>query len=1545
MDFSSDTLDAARKAGYSDQEILDHLGAADSQITKAHAAGYSLEDIAGHFDQQRDIAAVLPGVQQKISGTRPLAPQGLQGQSALTGQPVSGAADKGVPGNSDVSEDLTKPVVTLPPQVGQVIGKGVQIMSAGSGIPIDSRTSENIGQGISKVAEGMTGPANVAMLAAGTITGGLSPLAAKALGLGFLAYTASQNPKQIEAAITEPDPDKRTQQLTQLGVNNVFAALGGLHAAHPEVLEDIGAKADALEKSGNPETAKAYAKTEVAKAVDSVTPKIISTALLHEDGRIATNVQDPTASHASLIQQTAEGGHDFTEAQHGFLVPDGQGGQRFAGRIEAADIAHKSGQITPEQMETALGRTDQPGLHSEDLQQTKKAGDTIEKANAQTEEKGNQKGVLTPQTGEGASAPESQPQPKVPNERSATPAEPADASSTPKPAEAQPSAEPRTTEPEASRAREASEVSGQVPAESPVTGSQRPNDAGTAEFQPQQTTGLKKAIVKDERLKRGLDDLPPAERQEEESRIQRAKEAADKDPEAAKRLVTRVVDGGDHAISADDAATLLVERNRVMNQRRALESEREDPETSTARKAEIDNQIDGKGGIEEQTDRLDRAQRAAGSNWGRTGRMYQRLIREDYTLEAMEGRMRRAKNGPLTPDERAKVKDLSDRITDLTKRVEASKELESQLAQAREVTRTHEATIQDLKDQASKAPKYGKEVFDIAHGIVKRWKVEAETAHQSLRERLSRTSAGIDPTILVDVAKIMRAHVGEFGLNAAESGTRLIAEYGETIRPYLAKAWTKAQDLINGEKTNTSAVKDVLKRGEKKTNPEAAPIDIKARAKAEATTGEELSHKTVYDLARAHINAGVHGEDAVMAAVHRDIAEAYPNATERNVRQAFSEYGKAKFPSKEADKVELSELRNLTRMQESIDRLKEGQDAMKTGLQRDKATQAIRDKQKQLNELLKARQGPPSPEKLATNMEARKTALRNQIQDLHRKLQTGEKPPAGTPPPPLDADGERLTAESDAMKAKLKEIEDAEKPPGPTKEEQYNAQRQKAIAKEMSDVQQRIASGNYGKPPKIPTPEKTPETIRAWTDLQKAKAEEKHLIEQARIANQSPAQDAVYKSKQLYHTVTAAKIAGHGTVGMVTHAGGLIFRPSVANVYWRNFGRQFGMWANPAFHERLIYNLENDPEFHTWKEAGASIDPQKTYTDYGMYAKWLGKAAAGGQRGFDALKLARLELNKQQWEGVPDDIKNDPQAAMETRKQIAAMNNKATGAQARGNDILNEAARSKLANSVLFAPKLYASRWSRIVLDPVKTLGTVIDWNNATQAEKYAAITKAKHAGEFAAAYIGALVTNQAILSATGSNQKVNITDPSKSDWLKFKGAGSTITADGGLLDPVRLIGQIVSYSLEQDNKRDIFKQGTDQDKIREDLAKYVQGKLNPPVALAAEVITQRDFAGRPLPWSSKAPKYKDQEKYSWGEWLGSQGPIPLASGIEAVYDGLRKNGLNHAQAKDILVGAATAMAGMTGVHAQEDYHPKPTDTPRRKYSIRRALKKDTENE
>src|SRR5690606_17523861 len=265
---------------------------------------------------------------------------------------------------------------------------------------------------------------------------------------------------------------------------------------------------------------------------------------------------------------------------------------------------------------------------------------------------------------------------------------------------------------------------------------------------------------------------------------------------------------------------------------------------------------------------------------------------------------------------------------------------------------------------------------------------------------------------------------------------------------------------------------------------------------------DDLRSADVVALARAHILAGVKGEGPVMKAVHADLEKIIPGITEREVRVIFSDYGKATMPSQEADRKELREIRRLVQLQESIDRLHEGLAPLKSGMQRDKATENIRKKQQQLNELLRAQEVKykDSPEKLASYQATRKAALEQQIERLKKIIEGSEQRPDKKKRPLESPEVAQLRAERDALRREVEAMDKVKKSPEQIWQERKRNHLQGMIAK----LEDRIARGDYSRAVKPEQPKLNAENERLQFELFKKKREFLKKQVEIEMANRHP---------------------------------------------------------------------------------------------------------------------------------------------------------------------------------------------------------------------------------------------------------------------------------------------------------------------------------------------------------------------------------------------------------------------------------------------------------
>lgn len=393
-------------------------------------------------------------------------------------------------------------------------------------------------------------------------------------------------------------------------------------------------------------------------------------------------------------------------------------------------------------------------------------------------------------------------------------------------------------------------------------------------------------------------------------------------------------------------------------------------------------------------------------------------------------------------------------------------------------------------------------------------------------------------------------------------------------------------------------------------------------------------------------------------------------------------------------------------------------------------------------------------------------------------------------------------------------------------------------------------------------------------------------------------------------------IFGHGTVGMITHAGMNVFDPKVAKIYWPHFFKQFknsfgSLSKNgDAEYEKNMMHLKNNPLFITAKRAGLKVDPTETNDDYQALKKWMGKVGMLGDRGFNTIKQFRMAYFENEYNNLSEAEKADP----ETLKKIAQIINHGTGT--------SDFKPGGFLSTALFAPRLVASQWARIIIDPAKALGTFANWKNASLADKAGAKLVARKNVRIFATYLGGLAVNQALLYATGSNQSVNFTDPTKKDWLKFKVDDKNIDLSGGIIPTVQFVGHLLYLPFESRQELGTKEHRNRIDAFGKTGSDYVLGKASPFISTGKDIVTAHDYMGNTMPWSDDKPKNKYAHKLTWKEYIFTeQAPIPMAEGAKDIYKSMQDKGMAEAQINDVLTGIMKGViTGATGVKLGEDY-------------------------
>jgi hypothetical protein len=531
------------------------------------------------------------------------------------------------------------------------------------------------------------------------------------------------------------------------------------------------------------------------------------------------------------------------------------------------------------------------------------------------------------------------------------------------------------------------------------------------------STSTKNAVTTDEREARNLDPVMKQARQKNKEQVDRAEEAMKDNPQLAQEIVDRLNNDPNPSISVLDEAVLFVHKIDMRLQARAIADRASNEKLSKAerRKAAKDY-----GDLLEKMEKVDTATHASGAVWGRFGQLRSQMLTEDYSFEAQARAARVTLARPLTEEENTFMTEQAAEIDRLTE-VVAKKDEE--IYQAK-VMADSEAAYDRLAEKYGKGKPKKKKAADLVKTINK----AADESRAWLKSNLHQKNMAVDPRAYYHMTRVGASHIA--------NGITALADWIAAMKNDLGALFNQVQDDMG----DIFIASQEMVESERIETGEIAVKDITVKAEALSEAGELLDHRTIYNLARAFILQGVSSEQAVMEAVHKVAEQVWEGTTERDVRRAFSEYGKVKHPSKDADKKALAELRVLVRLQESIDRLTDGLPPRKTGQQRDKATQKIREKQKALNYLMKRyeRNNPvPNEDMLASVNEQRITRLTNRLADLEKQERTGQKPVKGEPV----ADSQEvkdLKAKIQAVKDRLQEIENAKNPPRTAEQKQLD---------------------------------------------------------------------------------------------------------------------------------------------------------------------------------------------------------------------------------------------------------------------------------------------------------------------------------------------------------------------------------------------------------------------------------------------------------------------------------------------------------------------------
>lgn len=618
------------------------------------------------------------------------------------------------------------------------------------------------------------------------------------------------------------------------------------------------------------------------------------------------------------------------------------------------------------------------------------------------------------------------------------------------------------------------------------------------------------ADVEASQIRRGQNPSVSEARKEDPVTFEAAMDAIEKNPALPEKLVEDILKKEKKSIT-DEEQQILTYRRAELENNMAAESERAiDPSLTPQEQAfhQANAEV-----LEAQLLRAEEANRMAGTASGRALRSRQMQMNEDYTYAGLMMRERKL-TGDVVPRERAQeLKKTADEYKKAQAEVDAEVETRKKLDEDAELDAKVDAYEKSLETERNPNMPYSKAVLDWAEREVSKLEAKAAPAAERLSKMFGSESGAInlgvggpkgegkkmgssakaqDNSIIRDLADVITARIARFGVNRAKNLEVIAAMYPGS-QPYFDKAYklaVKTLDRVTSGKPKkvAEAVKTGATAPEKQPKPPKPKSTLVGEGLAAIEKGDGISN-IVAQIVNGIIEAGNRNRPDIFKKAHKIVQEFMPEATERDVRRAYVDYGKKTFPNPDEVAAFKRKTRQAAKIEEDIARIKnEKLRPELQGYQREKLDQELRRLTQERSELLKDSSLPQEPGAFASKDEAKQTRIKNRIAELDGYLK-GEKPVEKRPTQPDSAKTEQMRAEKEALEAYVKEVDAAKNPP---LSEAQKALDSAMIARERAgQTLDDISTGKVKDPAKIKEAlTQLEEDVRLETDALKALAAE-----------------------------------------------------------------------------------------------------------------------------------------------------------------------------------------------------------------------------------------------------------------------------------------------------------------------------------------------------------------------------------------------------------------------------------------------------------------------
>lgn len=589
--------------------------------------------------------------------------------------------------------------------------------------------------------------------------------------------------------------------------------------------------------------------------------------------------------------------------------------------------------------------------------------------------------------------------------------------------------------------------------------------------------GIKKALVPEEKVAQMETQLENRTNEEFLEQGKKDVESGDIDPVA---LVNDVV-GNHRALQTHEVAALVYYKAKMDNRFDDLNIKLQKIKSEGGDPGEAKSLNDQLKAITEERDRFHEMQLITAREQGRAFGLRKMMLDNEYNLLSQINQYKaQSADGEIPPAVMEHFKVQDEIIRKANERIAA---LEG-AAEQKIGKETEEAIRKTVKKERVPGVKRGKALIDEGLNELKGIKWDASTGIIFDPKREAGKQLEQDKKVIKALSKI---------------GKGMIQEGLATVEDVAAKLKEYIQDKLKGlpfDKYEKSVVDTI-------TASLPRPIVKEGKLK--------IPKSIIHDL----VEDGIDTIEDLTTAIHNMVKAEHPGITERQVRDAITDYGKMANLSKDEIDTKVRELKRVGKRISMLEDLKKKLRPLRSGLQRDKPTDKERAMDREIRDALKDL--PEDVEETArvwkTAIEGTKTRLKNQITDLEEQIATGKKTPKKKGIV-YDEAALALQAKRDELRDQLQAIEG--KPE--LSDEQRLRMAVTAAEKSLKDYERRIKEADFAaKTRKTPVESQELTEIKARRDAAKEQLnkvrEELGVADLDRLAK---AKEAVKKSQENY---------------------------------------------------------------------------------------------------------------------------------------------------------------------------------------------------------------------------------------------------------------------------------------------------------------------------------------------------------------------------------------------------------------------------------------------